>query len=117
MRKFDEAFQVDGAALLAPDAGVELSFQDLDAQAAGRDEAGYMHRIVLREKVRTWGFSYAILTREEYEYMMALFRGKGAFVFTAEGESLAAYCAKASITLYDRKQKLYRNLKFNIIEC
>lgn len=117
MRKFDECYKVDGKPLLVPDAGVDISFQDLDAEAAGRDEMGFMHRIVLREKVRTWSFSYAVLTEEEYAYTMGLFQGKGAFTFSDGEVTVAAYCAKASITLADRKQKLYRNLKFNIIEC
>ena len=37
--------------MLAPDEGVEMSFEDLDSADAGRDEAGYMHRSVVRYKV------------------------------------------------------------------
>ena len=48
MRRFDTVFAVDGEAVLAPDANVELSEQDLDGASAGRDEGGYMHRVVVR---------------------------------------------------------------------
>ena len=117
MRKTDEFYRVDGAPLPVPDAGVEISFQDLDAQAAGRDELGFMHRIVLRGKVRTWSFCYSVLSEADYAYVMGLFQGKAAFVFTAGDESVAAYCAKVGVSVYDRSKGLYRNLKFNIIEC
>ena len=53
MRAYDELFRVDGQPLLAADAGVELQFSDLDSDAAGRDESGYLHRDVLRKAVRT----------------------------------------------------------------
>ncbi len=115
--KLDEFYKVDGQALPVPDAGVSLSFQDLDAQSAGRDELGFLHRAVLREKVRTWGFSYAWLDAETYEYVMGLFAGKPAFVFTAGEASVAAYCAKVGIEFYDQGRGLYRNLRFNVIEC
>ncbi len=117
MRKTDDFYQVDGKPLPVPDAGVELSFQDLDAQAAGRDELGFMHRMVLREKVRTWSFCYSVLSQADYDYVMGLLAGKAAFVFTAGEESVSAYCSKVGITLWDRARGLYRNLKFNIIEC
>lgn len=108
--------------MLAPDAGVEISFSDLDSEDSGRDEGGFMHRSVIRERVRTWGFSYAVLTAEEYRYIDALFRGKSTFPFRFRGldgreETVQAYCSKGSITLYNQRAGVYKNLKFNIIEC
>lgn len=122
MRKFDYEYQIDKQPLLVPDAGVEISFSDLDGEDSGRDEAGFMHRTVLRERVRTWGFSYAVLTAEEYRYLDSLFQGKHTFTFAFRGldgkpAQCQAYCSKGSITLYNRRQGLYKNLKFNIIEC
>ncbi len=81
-----------------------------------------MHRFVLRERMRTWSFSYAVLTEKEYRYLDALIQGKAVFRFSFRGldgkpEECQAYCAKGSITLYNRRAGLYKNLKFNIIEC
>lgn len=122
MRAYDTGFQVDGRALLAPDADVELGFADLDAADAGRDESGVMHRIVVREKVRTFGFSYAYLTGEEFRYLQSLFAGKPTFSFSFQAEdgkrfTCKAYCSNFSAGFYSRRLGLYRDMKFNIIEC
>ncbi len=122
MRNYDYDYQIDKNPMLVPDAGVEISFSDLDGEDSGRDEAGFMHRTVLRERVRTWSFSYAVLTAEEYRYLDALFRGKPTFTFAFRGldghpTECQAYCSKGSITLYNQRTGLYKNMKFNIIEC
>lgn len=122
MRAYDYEYQIDDKPMLVPDAGVEIGFTDLDADDTGRDESGFMHREVLRERVRTWSFSYAFLSLEEYRYIMALFAGRPTFVFKHRGldgleEEVRAYCAKCSITLYNRCTGQYKNMKFNIIEC
>ena len=122
MRAYDFEYQIDGRPMLVPDAGVGISFTDIDADDTGRDESGYMHREVLRERVRTWSFSYAFLSHEEYRYIMSLFAGKPTFVFKHRGldgqeEVVRAYSAKGSITLYNRSTGLYKNMQFNIIEC
>lgn len=41
-------FQIDGKSLYAPDCDIEPSYSDLDSSDSGRDEAGYMHREVVR---------------------------------------------------------------------
>lgn len=122
MRTFDYNSQIDGKPMLMPDEGVEISRSDLDSEDSGRDESGVLHRQMVREKVTTWGYSYAILTREEYRYMQSLFKGKAAFVFTyldddGQVQKTNAYCAKNSITLHNAKTGIYKKLKFNIIEC
>lgn len=122
MRAFDHEYQIDGKPLLLPDAGVDISFTDLDADDAGRDESGFLHRQVVRARVRTWSFSYGTLTREEYRYLLSLLEGKPTFVFSQPGsdgreERITAYCAKGSVTLYNRRLGLYKNFKLNIIEC
>ena len=43
---------------------------------------GVMHRIVVREKVGTWGFTYSRLTDAQYAYLVGLFAGKAQFSFT-----------------------------------
>ena len=117
MRSFDENYLIDGAPMLAPDAGVSLHYSDIDASDAGRDEAGFMHRSVVRSKVPTWGFTYSFLTAEELAYLMGLLEGKATFQFT-DGEAVrTAYCAKVETTLFDRTHGLYKALQFNIIGC
>ena len=117
MREFDTLYKVDGAPLLAPDAGVELSWNDIDSEAAGRDAAGYLHRAVLRHGVRTWAFTYSSLTEQELSYVRGLFAGKPTFPFTCATGQVTAYCAKQEVTLYSRTRGLYKGLKFTVIEC
>jgi hypothetical protein len=110
-------FAVDGVAMLTPDADVELNEQDLDGASAGRDEAGYMHRVLVRSKVRTWSFTYSLLTAQELTYLQELFAGKATFRFSFDGGECAAYCARRSVSLHDRSCGLYKALRFDIIEC
>lgn len=121
MRLFED-YLIDGKPMLVPDADVSLSFSDLDSSDSGRDESGAMHRIVVRERVATWGFNYSKLTAEEYKYMRSLFAGKPEFTFTYRDldgylVETRAYCSNDSITYHNARLGLYQNLKFNIIEC
>ena len=61
--------------MLIPDAQVQISYEDIDGADAGRDESGYMHRILLRSKVASWGFSYAHLT--EWRHLFLYSSGSG----------------------------------------
>jgi len=117
MRSFDEQFKIDGQPILTPDAGVSLHLADLDDADAGRDEAGFMHRSLARSKVRTWGFTYSFLSREEQEYLLGLFENKATFTFTDGEKSYTAYCAQVDTNLFSRKHGLYKATKFNIIQC
>ena len=117
MRALDTVYAVNGQPLLTPDAGVELTVNDIDSAAAGRDAAGYLHRAVLRSGVRTWGFTYSTLTAEEARYLLNLFAGKPTFAFSWEGGTVDAYCAKQELTLYDRQKGIYKGLKFTVIQC
>ena len=65
MRAKSNLFQINGVPMLAQDAEVVSGFEDLDASDAGRDESGFMHRIVGRYKVGSWKFEYSHLTEEE----------------------------------------------------
>ena len=119
---FIEEYQIDGKPMLVPDADVEISCADLDDADSGRDESGYMHRIVVRQRVATWGFHYSNLTAEEYKYMRSLFAGKPDFTFAYRDPDgylveTRAYCSNDSITYHNARLGLYQNLKFSIIEC
>lgn len=122
MRKLDYDYQIGGKPMPVPDAGVEESFADLDSEDSGRDEAGFMHRIRMRPRVRTWGFTYAVLSRDEYRYLDTLLKENETFTFSFRGldgqpEQAVCYCSQGSISLYDQRRGVYKNLKFNIIEC
>jgi len=123
MRNFYFDFQIDGKPILVPDEGVEISLADLDAEDSGRDESGFMHRVVLRKGVKTFGLTYKSLSREEYLYMCSLIMSdSGSFQvkyldLSGQMVSATAYCSKHSISLYNARTGLYKSLKFNIIEC
>lgn len=124
MRQKVDFYQVDGQPMPAPDEEPEFSFADLDASDSGRDESGVMHRIVVREKVGTWSFSYAHLSDEDLAYLRNLFAGKAQFTFTHPvfgssnaTESCTAYMSQCSAVWKNQRSGLWRNFKFNIIQC
>ena len=124
MNTLTELYLINGKPMLAPDEGVEMSFEDLDAAESGRDAAGYMHRVVVRRKVGVWNFSYSHLTQEEYAYMLSILPTEGSFTFThpmladcTKSETTNAYISRYGITWRSARTKDYRNLKFSIIEC
>ena len=117
MRPFDQIYRVDGEPMIVPDAQVEITETDLDSEASGRDESGFMHRTVLRHGVRTWVFTYAVLTGQELMYLRSLFQGKDSFDFTYEDGTCQAYCSKREVRLWDRTRGVYKALRFTIIEC
>ena len=82
MRQKIDFFAVEGKPLLLPDGPVEVRCADVLSPESGRDESGRMHRFVLRDKLRSWKFTYRDLTQEEKIYLENLFAGKGIFSFT-----------------------------------
>lgn len=122
MRKHYFDFLIDGQPILVPDADITVSYEDLDSSESGRDESGFMHRVVLRTDVRKIPLSYAFLSREDYLYMESLFRGKKDFQvdcrdFDGSPLSFRAYRSKHSITIFNARSGVYKNYTFNIIEC
>lgn len=119
-----ELYKIDGKPMIPPDADVQMSFEDLDGAQSGRDEAGFMHRDLVRRKVGVWEFSYSHLTRQEYAYMMSILPTGDSFLFTypsREDSSLPAqtqaYISKYGIVWHSAKTDSYRNLTFSVIEC
>lgn len=82
MRALTDQFAVNGRPMLAPDAGVQVRYEDIDGAAAGRDQAGVMHRALVRSKVPSWNFTYSHITEEEKAYMESLFGEADSFLFT-----------------------------------
>lgn len=124
MRSKVDFYQVDGVPMLVPDGEPGFSFADLDAADSGRDESGVMHRMLVREKVGSWDFTYDYLTDEELTYLRDLFAGKAQFSFThpvlgssGETESCTAYMSQCSAVWKNRRTGLWRNFTFTIIQC
>lgn len=122
MRNFYYDLQIDGKPILVPDCDIAIECTDLDDADSGRDELGFMHRIVLREGVKTIQLSYAFLTMEEYQYMESLFKGKPEFTVEyrdAEGTptQFTAYRSKHGIVIHSARTGICKNYKFNLIEC
>ena len=110
--------------MLAPDAEVVVSYSDLDASDAGRDESGFMHRIVVRHKVGSWKFSYSHLTEEEKRYMENLFSDAATFQFRHPSrldadvaEETLCYRSKYDISWKNARTGLWSGYGFSIIEC
>ena len=119
-----ELYKIDGKPLPAPDAGVVMSFEDLDAAESGRDEAGFMHRIVVRQKVGVWEFTYSHLTSREYAYLLSVLPTGGSFRFSrpapgdeARQQESLCYLSGYSLAWYSAATGQYRDMKFSIIEC
>ena len=124
MRRTMECFTIDGKPILVPDAEVTVSYEDLDAAESGRDESGVMHRIVVRHKVASWGFSYAYLTEAEKQYMENLFPESATFTFghpdrldSSKQVQTVCYRSKYGISWHNAKTGLWGNYSFRIIEC
>lgn len=122
MLNFYYDLQIDEKPILVPDCDIAIECTDLDDADSGRDETGVMHRIVLREGVKTIQLSYTSLTMENYRYMESLFKGKPEFVVDYRDENgevtqFTAYRAKHGIVIRDAKRGLCKNYKFSLIEC
>ncbi len=118
-----DLYQINGKPMPVPDEGVEMSFEDLDSAQSGRDEAGFMHRIVVRSKVGVWNFTYSWLDAETYRYLLSILPEEGVFTFTHPtpddrgSASTTAYLSRYGISWHNARTNTYRNLKFSIIEC
>lgn len=119
-----DLFKVNGICLPTPDRDVTMQWEDLDAPESGRDESGYMHRTLLRSKIRSWHFTYSVLTQDEFAALQSILNGPKTFTFTFPDPadpkktlSVQAYLNQYGISWYNAKIGLYRNLKFRIVEC
>lgn len=123
-RTLTDLFQVNGKHMLAPDEDMEMSYEDIDSADSGRGEDGVMHRIVVRYGVGKWSFTYSAITDEDYQYMESLFPSEGTFEFAHPSRSNASnierstcYRSKSSLSWHNARKGMWRNYKFNIIEC
>ena len=124
MRSLTQLFQVNGKPMLAPDEEISVSYEDIDGADAGRDQAGFMHRSMLRSKVPSWNFTYSSLTEEEKNYMEALFADADTFDFThparedaSVAEQTQCYRSKYTICWKSARNGLWSNYGFTVIAC
>lgn len=124
MRSTMENFLVNGKPMLAPDEEVSIRYEDIDGADAGRDQAGFMHRSMLRCKVPSWTFSYGCLTEAEKNYIEGLFGEESTFSFThpsrldaAVLETTQCYRSKVSICWKSARTGLWSGFTFTVIAC
>ena len=123
MRSETHLFTVNGKPLLAPDAGVSVSYCDINGADAGRDQNGVLHPSVLRYKVAVWEFAYSHLTEEEKRYLEGLFPDAPTFRFGHPSRSDASKqeeteCCRSQygISWKNARTGLWSGLKFQIAE-
>lgn len=124
MRTKTNLFTINGKPMFAPDEEIDIQYNDLDASDSGRDESGFMHRIVVRYKLGTWSFVYSHITEEELQYMESLFEDAPDFTFghpsrlnSGVMEETTCYRSNYGIAWKSATQGVWKNYKFNIIEC
>ena len=117
-------FLINGKQMIQPDEEPTFSFEDLDSSDSGRDESGVMHRFTIRSKVGSWSFSYGHLTESEKKYMEEIFGDESTFNFTrpdrvdsSKKVTTECYRSKYSISWKNARTGIWKNYKFNIIEC
>lgn len=124
MRGTIDKFRINNKPMLAPDSEVAMSFADLDSEESGRDESGYMHRVVVAYKVGTWSFTYSNITDAEKEYIDGLFQNSPDFEFVHPDRTrpgalrvIRAYRSNYGVSWKSAKTGLWKNYSFNIIAC
>ena len=123
MRPTTDQYFINGKPLLAPDAPLEVKYEDLDAYDSGRDLSGVMHRLVVRYKVPSWSFQYSNLTREEKDYLESLFPDEPTFAFThpdrRTGVATVTQCYRSQYGIAWRNAAtgLLSGYSFRIIGC
>lgn len=123
MRAVTNQFLINGKPLLAPDAPLEVKYEDLDAYDSGRDQSGVMHRLVVRYKVPSWEFRFSNLTAEEKAYLEGLFPDEPVFAFThpdrrtGQPTVTACYRSQYGISWRNSVTGLLSGYSFRIISC
>lgn len=118
-----DKFKINGKPMFAPDAGVQISYSDIDSTESGRDEAGNEHRIVVRYDVASLTFNYHHISETELAYMRSIFPKEPDFLFeyplpedSTQARTVRAYRKSHSILWQNAATGMFRNYKFTITE-
>ena len=119
-----QRYMIENTPVVVPNAGVQLRVSDIEAEESGRDESGYLHRVVLRAGLGTWVLRYRDMSQEEYAYMMALLPGAGSFLFTHpdKADPARSNVSRCCITdvqagSHDALSGKSRELKITVTQC
>lgn len=118
--------KINGTHIYPPDE-LSISAMDIDSEETQRDESAYMHRVVLRRKVKTFAFEYGMMDWDDTESMEALLNHDTIqFTYVADdGDeyTIEAYCSgiqkvllEDHATEHDHK-RMYKSFSFTLIEC
>lgn len=124
MLRLTDLLQIDDDPLPVPTQQMELSYKDIVSSDSGRDEAGVMHREVLRYHVMTCKLTWDLLNDETYDYILRRIAGKETFRFrhprigsSKETVEDICYAEAFDISLNDPKKERWRGLQLNIYQC
>lgn len=124
MNSKSNLFTVNGQPMFAPDMGVDIFYADMESEDSGQDESGVLHRTVVRYKVGTWSFHYSSITESEKQYLESLFPDAPDFEFghpdrldASVQTTCRAYRSEYGLCWYNAREGLWKNYKFNIVEC
>lgn len=123
LRKLDDQgmWKVNDTPIYIPDVNVSIQYNHLAGEDSGRDESGYMHITWLRRNLAKVGLKYAMMTGDEYAYMLDLMHGQE-FEFTYADKNgthtIQGYTGDVSGTLYTRFNgiDIYKDVTINVIE-
>ncbi len=111
------AYYIDGEKLPELGGSVTLQMTDLESGETGRDEAGFFHRAVLRQGLRSWEFSYRELTPRAYTALMAQLPRKDSFLLKGDSDAVRCWLASLEASRAESlKGPVYR-LCFTVKEC
>lgn len=124
MLKYYYDVLIDGRPILTPDAGVQITREDIVSDDSGYDERYVYHSRIARSGVYKLEFSYSNLTEEDYRYLYYVLLGSNNGEFTckfrylfAGDQEITARCIKVSASLYNSQTGHYKKMKFTIQEC
>jgi len=121
-RPYDEFHLIDGSKMLSSDVDVQITYEDSESPSSGFDQSGVYHRSIDRYNRRSWKFSYAFLTKEEFVYLKNLMKGKATFRFSFlneedKMETVNAYAQPLSVAYQSKRSGLFKGLTIEIVEC
>lgn len=111
-----EIYYMDGRALPPANGGVKCRRADLESGESGRDEGGFLHRVVLRTGVLSWVFSYRDLTPTACRQLLEVLPQKDCFLLQGE-DARRCYLEEISTHRRDTLQGTVYDVTLTVREC